>query len=70
MFRLRTLNSLMNEVYTRIISGKPYDKELNPYTEKQVKDLLMFFEQNEEYEKCEVVKLYLQSKSHGNDYLK
>jgi len=45
-----------NEIYNRIISGKPYGKDLKPYSEVLLERVLISFENDEEYEKCIVVK--------------
>lgn len=55
MIKLRTLDSVMLEVYDRITLNKPFDKKLKPYSKEKIKMALDFFERKEDYEKCKVI---------------
>jgi len=55
MIRLKTLDSVMIEVYNRINLNKPFDKKLKPYSKEKLKMTLDFFEGKEDYEKCKVI---------------
>ena len=69
MFSLRTADSVMNEIYDRILLNKPFDKNLRPYTKKEVKMALFFFEDREEYEKCKIINDFIKKRfSHGVEY--
>ena len=58
-----------NEIYERLVSGKPYDTKLKPYTESQLIRALSIFEETEEYEKCKVIKDYLDKTNHDTGYI-
>lgn len=69
--KLRTLNSLMNEIYERVSQNKPFDSNLRPYKESQIKDVLDYFEEREDYEKCQVLSDFLNLRfNHVTNYLK
>ena len=52
------------EIYDRLSNGKPFDNKLNPYSEIILERLLNNLELEEEYEKCQVVKQYLDKMNH------
>lgn len=52
MINLRSRGSLMNEIYTRVIQNKPFDRNLNLYKKELITEVLVYFEEKEEYEKC------------------
>jgi hypothetical protein len=69
--KLRTLNSFMNEVYQRISENKPFDINLKPYKEEQIREVLKYFEDREDYEKCQVISNFLNIRfNHTINYLK
>lgn len=69
--KLRTLNSFMNEVYDRISQNKPFDDKLKPYKESQIKEVLEYFEDKEDYEKCQVISKFINERfNHDINYLK
>ena len=49
------MNTLMNDCYHRIISGKPYDTNFKSYTKKYLLKVNKYFEDTEEYEKCKTL---------------
>jgi hypothetical protein len=57
-----------NEIYNRIISGKPYGKDLKPYSEVLLERVLISFENDEEYEKCIVVKNLSDNRLHDEGF--
>lgn len=57
-----------NEIYDRLVSGKPYDVNLKPYTEVQLNRALEFFKEREEYEKCTIIKKQIESLDHDIGY--
>ena len=57
-----------DKIYNRIISGKPYDKDLKPYSEVLLERVLISFENDEEYEKCIVVKNLSDSRLHDEGF--
>ena len=69
--KLRTLNSFMNEIYIRVSENKPFDANLKPYKESQIRGLLEYFEDKEDYEKCQVISDFLNKRfNHVTNYLK
>ena len=68
---LRTTNSIMTEIFNRISENKPFDKKLKPYSKEKINMALDYFLEKEEYEKCKLLKEFIEKKfTHGNDYLK
>ena len=65
--KLRTLNSVMNEVYNRISQNKPFDKTLKPYKKSHIDEVLEYFEDREDYEKCQIL---LKKKQESIDIMK
>ena len=71
MIRLRTLESVMNEIYQRVNLNKPFDKNLEPYSKKKLEETLNYFEEKEEFEKCQILNQFINERfNHGVDYLK
>lgn len=69
--KLKTVNSLMNEVYDRISKNKPFDNNLNTYKESQIKEVLDYFQKKEDYEKCQIISDFINKRfSHITNYLK
>jgi hypothetical protein len=69
--KLRTLNSFMNEVYQRISENKPFDSNLKPYKESLIREVLEYFEEREDYEKCQVISDFVNKRfNHVTNYLK
>jgi hypothetical protein len=61
----------MFEVYERISQNKPFDTNLKTYKESQVKDVLDYFEEREDYEKCQVISKFINERfNHDINYLK
>lgn len=59
-----------DEVYNRILSGKPYGKDLKPYPEIVLKRVLNKLEIYEEYEKCRILQNFIDKRFiHECDYL-
>lgn len=57
-----------NEIYNRVISGKPYGKDLKPYSQIVLERVIKSFESIEEYEKCVVIKNLSDSRIHENGF--
>lgn len=69
--KLRTLSSLMNEIYERVSQNKPFDSSLKPYKQSQIKDVLDYFEDKEDYEKCQILSDFINERfNHVTNYLK
>jgi hypothetical protein len=70
-FKLKTLNSFMYEIYNRLSENKPFDNKLKPYKESKIKEVLEYFEQQEDYEKCKIISDFLNKRfNHIQNYLK
>ena len=59
---LHSVDYLMNNSYKRISSGKDFDENLKPYTKYFIKDILEYFESNEDYEKCQLLVKYIEKR--------
>lgn len=68
MIKLKTLDSVMIEVYDRIIVNKPFDKNLKPYTKESLEKTLKFFERKEDYEKCQVIFNFINKRFSHNKF--
>jgi hypothetical protein len=53
---LKSYEYLMIETFKRIEDNKNYDVNFKPYSKELLENLLRFFEEREEYEKCEMLK--------------
>jgi len=61
----------MDEVYQRISENKPFDINLKPYKESQIREVLEYFEEREDYEKCQIISDFLNIRfNHITNYLK
>lgn len=52
---LKSYEYLMIETFKRIEENKHYDVDFKPYSKELLKNLLRFFEEREEYEKCKMI---------------
>jgi len=50
---MHSYSYLMNTTFERIESGKIYDISFKPYTKELIASLISYFEEREEYEKCQ-----------------
>lgn len=61
---------ILDTMYNRICKNKPFDKKLKPYSKKDLKKLLTYLEQKEEYEKCQVVNNFIKKRfNHEYNYI-
>lgn len=65
---LHTYDYLMNVTLVRVTSGKLYDRNLKPYTLKFLNEVLSYFEDKEEYEKCKTLSEIVNKRSHDHGY--
>lgn len=69
--KLKTLNSFMIEIYNRISKDKPFDDKLKPYKKSQIEEVLEYFEDREDYEKCQIISDFIKKRfNHVTNYLK
>lgn len=67
---LHSFDYLMNNSYKRISSGKDFDENFKPYTQDFIKDMVVYFESNEDYEKCQLLIKYIEKRfDHEKNYL-
>jgi hypothetical protein len=52
---LKSYEYLMIETFKRIEDNKNYDVNFKPYSKELLENLLRFFEEREEYEKCKMI---------------
>jgi hypothetical protein len=68
--KLKTKYSIMNEIYENISKNKLFDDNLNVYTMDKLNELCIYFENLEEYEKCQVIKNFIDNRfNHKLNYL-
>lgn len=53
-------------MFDRILQNKPFDSRLKPYSKNNLKQLLSYLEQIEEYEKCHFLSLYIKERFNHN----
>lgn len=71
MIKLKTKDSYLKEIYQRISENKPFDKNLKPYKESLIRDTLLYFEEKEDYEKCQVISDFINKRfNHVTNFLK
>jgi hypothetical protein len=71
MIKLKTKDSYLKEIYQRISENKPFDKSLKPYKESLIRDTLLYFEEKEDYEKCQVISDFINKRfNHVTNFLK
>jgi hypothetical protein len=51
-----------DEIYNRVKSGKPFNNKLKPYSKIQLDSVLYFLEGEEEYEKCQEIKNFIDNR--------
>lgn len=66
IWKLHSVNFIMNEAYDRIINGLYYDKQLKPYTKDFVNQMIDFFTKIEEYEKCSKINEFIEQRFNHN----
>jgi hypothetical protein len=60
----------MDTNYERILNGKKLDLTSRPYNIKFIDKMINFYEEKEEYEKCEVIHSFKKELlDHENNYL-
>jgi hypothetical protein len=71
MIKLKTKDSYLREIYQRVYENKPFDKNLKPYKESLLRDTLLYFEEKEDYEKCQVISDFINQRfNHVTNFLK
>ena len=56
-------------IFNRIMTGKPYDKDLRLFSKKYLESLVLSLEQDEEYEKCSILLEYINNRfNHDLNY--
>ena len=68
MIKLNLINS--DEIFERVSSGKPYGKNLKPYSQLEIESAIRYFIEEEEYEKCSMLNSILKERfNHDTNYL-
>jgi hypothetical protein len=66
---LKSYSYLMNSCYERIAGGKSYDISFKPYEKKFVNKMIKYFEEYEEYEKCDLLMKFINDRfDHEKNY--
>lgn len=60
-----------NQDYNRLVQGERLNVLNRPYTTEYIKDLIFYFEELEEYEKCStLIKVIKKIENHNFNYIK
>lgn len=71
MLRKENKEFAMNEDYERILKGIKHDPLMEVYSSEYVNEMIEFFSDKEEYEKCsELVKYKEERFNHDKNYIK
>ncbi len=70
MYTIKSKDTRMHEAYDRIADGKPFDEKLMPYTITFLKDMIKYFEEREDFERCQTILRTLEEKDHEKGYTK
>lgn len=61
----------IEELINRCLSNKPYNKKLRLYSREEIQDALYYLESNEEYEKCCLMRDFINNRfNHKKNYIK
>ncbi len=67
--KIKTLEFLFEDTYSRIENGLPYSLNLKSYSPELIKQVLDYFEKKEEFEKCIIINKFLQNRfNHEENY--
>jgi hypothetical protein len=67
---IKSYSYLMNSSYERIAKGKGYDISFKPYEKKFISKMIQYFEDIEEYEKCQVLVNFMNNRfDHEKNYM-
>lgn len=70
MYAIKSHDTRINCAYERIAKGWPFDERLVPYDVSFLKEIIKYFEEKEDFEKCQTVMSTLESKDHEKGYEK
>ena len=68
MYTIKSHTTRVNTAFERISKGNYLDVDLKPYTRKFINETIEYFERNEEYEKCQILKDALINLDHEKNY--
>lgn len=60
----------IDEIYNRILDGKPYCKKLKPYSNLILERVINILEYEQEFEKCIIISNFISSRSHEKGFIK
>lgn len=60
----------VDEIYNRILDGKPYCKKLKPYSNLLLERVISMLEYEQEFEKCIIISDLILSRKHENGFIK
>jgi hypothetical protein len=67
---IKSYDTLVQKSYERISRGIPYDEKMRAYESKFVQDCIDYFKEREEYEKCQILIDFNESRSHEKGWNK
>ena len=68
MYTIKSNDTRMHEAYDRISNGKPFDEKLIPYTVNFLRDMIKYFEEREDFERCHKIMQAIDNKDHENGW--
>ena len=68
MYTIKSYDTKVNTAFERISTGNLLDAELRPYTRQFIGEIIQYFQEREEYEKCQILKDALNDLDHDNNY--
>ena len=68
MYSIKSNDTRINTAYGRIAKGWPFDERLVPYSVSFMKQIIKYFEEKEDFEKCQKVLDVIERNDHEKGY--
>lgn len=70
MYTIKSYDTKINTAFERISKGFSFDEKLIPYSINLLNEIIKYFEDREDFEKCQIVMNALEDKIHEKAYTK
>jgi hypothetical protein len=68
---LKSYDNLINSNFQRIYNGKHFDEKFKIYDQKFLNEMIFYYQNKEEYEKCQFILNYIKERfDHKKNYTK
>ena len=68
---LKSYDNLINSNFQRISNGKHFDEKFKLYDQKFLNEMIFYYQNREEYEKCQFILNYIKERfDHKKNYTK